>query len=106
MRHFYVLFYFLTWLADKLDVEQYKFYCYDSVGDVHSFDLNEVVRYFRMRDVYIYICDEVTLDHPRYMSFLGSDPSIKRIEIHLNDTQWSLANLFKNGICWLQSEII
>ena len=80
-------------------VEQYKFYCYDSVGDIRCFDLNEVIRYFRTRDVHIYIRDEVTLDCPRYKSFLYLTPSIKRIEISLNDTQWSLVNLFKNGFC-------
>lgn len=78
-------------------VEQYKFYCYDSVGDIRCFDLNEVIRYFRTRDVHIYIRDEVTLDCPRYKSFLDLTPSIRRIEISLNDTQWSLVNLFKNG---------
>lgn len=77
--------------------EQYKFYCYDSVGDIRCFDLNEVIRYFRTRDVHIYIRDEVTLDCPRYKSFLDLTPSIRRIEISLNDTQWSLVNLFKNG---------
>ena len=78
-------------------VEQYKFYCYDSVGDIRCLALNEVIRYFRTRDVHIYIRDEVTLDCPRYKSFLYLTPSIKRIEISLNDTQWSLVNLFKNG---------
>ena len=78
-------------------VEQYKFYCYDSVGDVRCFDLNEVIRYFRTRDMHIYICDEVTLERPRYKSFLDLTPSIRRIEISLNDTQWSLVNLFKNA---------
>ena len=80
-------------------VERYKFYCYDSVGDVRSFDLNEVVRYFRTREMYIYMSDKVVLDRPRYTSFLYSTPSIRRIEIWLNDTQWILVNLFKNGFC-------
>ena len=80
-------------------VEQYKFYCYDSVGDVRCFDLDEVMRYFRTREVHIYIYDKVVLDRPRYKSFLDSIPSFKRIEIWLNDTQWILVNLFKNGFC-------
>ena len=78
-------------------VEQYKFYCYDSVGDVRCFDLDEVIRYFRTREMHIYISDKVVLDRPRYVPYLDSDPSIKRIEIWLNDTQWILVNLFKNG---------
>ena len=80
-------------------VEQYKFYCYDSVGDVRSFDLDEVTRYFRTREVHIYIYDKVVLNRPRYKSFLDSIPSFKRIEIWLNDTQWILVNLFENGFC-------